>query len=534
MLPVLGALLFVGVGNAIFWSRFAAATTALGEAALFTQIGMGALLVLSFTACLAIINYRFLIKPVMTVLFFASAVTSYFMHQYGTAIDWSMIQNVAATDTRESLELLTWRMLAWIALLGGLPSLLVWRANVVYPSGWRQPWLNGGMATGALFVAAVVLALTFKTLAPTLREHRELRFVLLPTNYIQAVHGYLKRTWASPVVIASLGTDARKGPLWHKGQKRTVTVIVVGETARAANFSLNGYPRVTNPRLARREGLLNFRHMASCGTATAVSVPCLFSALGQDHFSDSRARRQEGLLDVLTHAGVDVLWRDNNSGCKGTCDRVRYEDLSRAVPHDPLCNDEECFDERLLRDLPALIRDARADLVIVLHQKGSHGPAYWKRHPAAFSRFGPECQTTELVRCSSASIVNAYDNTILYTDYFLDQAVQILADSARDAGVDTALMYFSDHGESLGENNMYLHGAPLMIAPREQTDVPFMLWLSDGFRERFRLDSACLAARTSQHFSHDNIFHSTLGMLNISTAIYNPGLDLFNACTHAT
>jgi lipid A ethanolaminephosphotransferase len=100
--------------------------------------------------------------------------------------------------------------------------------------------------------------------------------------------------------------------------------------------------------------------------------------------------------------------------------------------------------------------------------------------------------------------------------------------AAQDA--DTAMLYFSDHGESLGENNVYLHGAPYMFAPREQTEVPMMLWMSDSFSERFRIDRRCLAARRNEPLSHDNVFHSVLGMLDVNTAVLNPRLDLFHAC----
>jgi lipid A ethanolaminephosphotransferase len=309
-----------------------------------------------------------------------------------------------------------------------------------------------------------------------------------------------------------------------------VTVIVVGETARAMNFSLNGYARETNPRLAQVKELVNFNNVSSCGTATAVSVPCVFSDLTREGYSEDKARSKEGLLDVLQHAGLEVIWRDNNSGCKGVCARVRFEDMSKPVAGNPLCNSEECFDEHLLEGLPDLIRNARKDLVIVLHQKGSHGPAYWKRYPDEFRKFGPVCQTNELEQCSREQITAAYDNTILYTDYFLDKTIKVL----KEAGVPASMLYFSDHGESLGEKNMYLHGAPYIFSPEEQRKVPMMLWMSDSFSQRFRVDRSCLAARSGQQFSHDNVFHSTLGMLNVNTAVYNPKLDMFHACIDDT
>ena len=534
VLPALAAAFVTSVYNFTFWKAFVAATGGLSWSGLPLHLGMFLLLVCFFTAFLALLNFRHVLKPVLMLLFVVTSVASYFMDQYGTSIDWAMIQNVMETDSRESGELLSARMLATIALTGVLPALAIGMVKLDFHPGRRQLALNAFTAAGALAGAAFLLLLLFKTLAPALHGHRELRFLLTPTNYIQAISGYYARKWSTPLVVAPLGTDAAKGVLWNGSHKRSVTVIVLGETARAANFSLNGYARPTNPELAQVPGLLNFSNMYSCGTATAVSLPCLFSGLGREHYTPAKAQRQQGLLDVLQHAGIEVLWRDNNSGCKGVCDRVAYEDLSRPTQGDPLCNDEECFDEILLRGLRERIRDASKDMVIVLHQKGSHGPAYAKRYPARFKQFGPVCETNELAQCSQASIVAAYDNTILYTDHVLASAIALLERSSREDGVDTSLIYFSDHGESLGEHHLYLHGAPYFMAPDVQRHVPFMLWLSDGFRTRFQLEQRCLTARAAQRFDHDYIFHSTLGLLNISTAVYNPKLDLFNACRHAT
>lgn len=519
--------------NQSFWQRFLLATGGFSLGNVPLLLGAFIALVMVFNAFLSLINFRPVIKPVVMFLMVLTSAAAYFMNQYGVQIDRAMVQNVVETDTREATELLSVKMVATIALLGILPALLVSRVQLTYAPQWRRRVLvHVGAVAGSLVLAAAILVLFFKTLAPAVREHRELRFLLTPTNYIQAVNSFVKQKLERPTVVAPLGRDAARGVAWKGQQRRTVTVIVVGETARAMNFSLNGYARDTNPHLAHRAGLINFNNMSSCGTATAVSVPCVFSSLGRENYSDGKAQSQEGLLDVLKHAGLDVVWIDNNSGCKGVCDRVQYEDLSQPVAGDPLCNSEECFDEKLLRTLPDRIRNAKNDLVIVLHQKGSHGPAYWKRYPPAFLKFSPVCTTNELEKCSQEQIVAAYDNTILYTDYVLDKAIGLLEQVGAEAGVDTALMYFSDHGESLGEKNMYLHGAPYIISPPEQRKVPFMLWLSDHYAERFKIDRQCVAARAGQAFSHDNVFHSVLGMLDISTAVYNPGLDLFNACTH--
>lgn len=532
ILTLIASAFLVIAYNTSFWRSFLAATGNVSLAHLPLHLGSFLLIVLLFNACLTAVNFRFVIKPVLILLFMASSATCYFMMAYGTAIDKSMIQNMIETDVREVGELLSYKMMLTVAVLGLLPSLLVWRAEVRYLSGRRGLALRGATIGACLVAATLLLVLFFKSLAPALREHRDIRYLLAPTNFIQAINAYFKGRRTHALVIAPLGTDAVKGEALSANRRRAVTVIVVGETARAKNFSLNGYARETNPELSRQEGLVNFKNVQSCGTATAVSVPCVFSSLGREHYFDQAAYAQQGLLDVLVHAGFQVLWRDNNSGCKGTCDRVAYEDLSQPEPGNRWCVDGECYDERLLERLPELIARASADLVIVLHQKGSHGPAYAKRYPASFAKFGPVCTSNALETCSRESIVAAYDNTILYTDHFLNQTIELLKESAARENINTAMLYFSDHGESLGEHNLYLHGAPYMISPPEQREVPMMLWLSDGFRARFGIDQRCLAARTSQAFSHDNVFHSVLGMLNVNTAVYNPRLDLFSPCKH--
>jgi lipid A ethanolaminephosphotransferase len=521
------------ISNGKFWSTFAHATGGVSLANLPLLAGAFLIIVLFFNACLTMASFRYVAKPVLIALVLTASAASYFIAAYGIVIDKAMIQNVFETDTREATELISWQLVAKIGLLGILPSLVIARLRIRFPEGAKGLLQRSGIAAGSLLAAVLLLLLFFKSLAPALREHRELRFLLTPTNFIQAMHGYLRNRWAADVVVVPLGRDAVRGAAWAGKQRRTVTVIVVGETARAANFSLNGYGRQTNPLLSRQDGLINFSHVSSCGTATAVSVPCVFSALGRHGYSDSKASSQEGLLDVLKHAGFDVIWRDNNSGCKGVCDRVRYEDVSRPAGPDSHCDEAECYDERLLEGLPELLRSSDKDLVIVLHQKGSHGPAYASRYPKEFARFGPVCTTNQFEQCSRESIQAAYDNTIAYTDYFLSKTIDMLRDAASREGVDTAMLYFSDHGESLGENNVYLHGAPYMFAPREQTEVPMMLWMSDGFSDRFNIDLRCLSERRNQQLSHDNVFHSVLGMLDVNTAVLNPRLDLFHACVRS-
>lgn len=517
------AVLLALAANLRFWRAFADAAGSFSSGHVLMLAGAFAIIALVFHACLVAASFRPIAKPVLVLLVMTASLASYFMDAYGVVIDRGMVQNILETDLREARELLNWRLALNVGLLGVLPSLFIAYAKVRFPAGLRGVLRRAGMAAASMLLAVAVLMLLFKDLAPVLREHRELRYLLTPTNVIQAIHGYVRGRWASPVVVAPLGRDAVKGGAWTGQARRTLTVIVVGETARASSFSLNGNVHDTNPELAAEDGLVNFSNVSSCGTATAVSIPCVFSALGREQFSQSGAEGQEGLLDVLVHAGFEVRWRDNNSGCKGVCKRVAYEEVGD-------CGSSGCHDERLLDPLPGWLRDGKGDMVIVLHQEGSHGPEYARRYPAAFGKFGPVCNSNRFDACSRESIMAAYENTILYTDHLLAQTIRMLRAAAEGGKVDTAMLYFSDHGESLGENNMYLHGAPYFMAPPEQTRVPMMFWMSDGFAARFRIDRACLHERRKEPLSHDNVFHSVLGMLDVNTAILNPSLDLFHGC----
>jgi lipid A ethanolaminephosphotransferase len=471
-----------------------------------------------------------LTKPVLSLLVLVSAGASYFMNSYGIVIDYNMLTNMLQTDVAEARELFNGRLLLWLLVLGVLPAVLIsWVP--VKPLKWPRE-LAGKLGSMAVLVGvfAVLVMSQYQPYASLIRNHREVRLMLVPSNVVSAVHSYLKRQLAAPAVLEVVGADAHRISAVGATHRPRVTVLVVGETARAANFALNGYARSTNPELAQRN-VINFPQASSCGTATAVSVPCMFQDVGRADYKDAMAGNREGLLDVLQRAGVDVLWRDNNSGCKGACDRVPNEDVSH-LNLAQYCADGECHDEALLHDLQAYLDGLTRDTVVVLHMKGSHGPAYYKRYPAAFERFTPVCKEVQLDRCDTASIVNAYDNSLLYTDHVLAATIDLLRSNA--ARLDTAMLYLSDHGESLGEHGMYLHGVPYAMAPSEQTHIPMLLWFSDGMQRSSGISADCLRQQAGQPVSQDNLFHSVIGLMGVRTAVYQPPLDIFLGCLPAT
>jgi lipid A ethanolaminephosphotransferase len=515
-LTLFASLWLVAVGKFTFWRAIWQASGGIHAGNLLFLLTVPLFVLAWVYLLLSLLAWGRATKAALAITLILSATAGYFIHTYGVVLDHSMIANIVQTHPSEALELMTWRLALWIAAFGVLPALLVALAPAANKHWTRELAAKAsGMAVAMVCLAAVLLV-NYQNYASLLRNHRELRLVLVPSNIAAAAQGYLTRRWRAPAALEVVGADATRS-------------AAHGETARAANFSLNGYPRPTNPQLAR-QNVLSFSDVSACGTSTAVSLPCMFLDVGHDGFKATLALHHEGLLDVLTHAGIAVRWRDNNSGCKGVCDRIPRDDLSgMQVPR--LCRDDECYDEILLHSLQNYLDKQDADTLIVLHMNGSHGPAYFKRYPPAFAAFTPACDNVQLDRCSRQEIVNAYDNTLRYTDYVLSQTIDLLR--RNEQRFDTAMLYVSDHGESLGENGLYLHGLPYALAPREQIQVPMLLWLSEGLREHLNIDAACLRAKQHAPLSHDYVFHSILGLSNVQTAIYRPDRDLFNSCRPA-
>jgi lipid A ethanolaminephosphotransferase len=469
----------------------------------------------------------YVLKPALTAFLLITAGVAYFVDEYGTVVDMHMIRNVFETNREEAADLVTPKLVIYLIALGFLPAGLLWWSKIRYRPFWSDVRFKASAALAFLsLMLATALPFT-QDITSVFREHRVLLHVFSPLNYLVALNSYLRKR-TTVTAIAPFGEDARKDVSWDVRQHNTLTVIVVGETARAQNFSLNGYGRPTNPLLGSLSDLVSFSRAYSCGTDTAQSVSCMFSGLGRSRYNYEQAMGKEGLLDILQRAGFSVLWRENQSGCKGACRGVPTEFVT-TMSYRKFYELGNSLDENLLTNLQERIDMLPGDAVIVLHMMGSHGPAYYQRYPAEFERFRPACQESQFSRCRLEEIVNSYDNTIVYTDHILSRLIELLR--ANDAnGRATAMIYVSDHGESLGENNLYLHGLPYAIAPDVQKRIPMLLWLSPKFRVDFLVDVTCLQQRRDERVSHDNLFHSVLGLLGVQTRVYDRRLDLFAPC----
>ncbi len=482
---------------------------------------------------MALVSNRWTVKPLLAVLVVGTAFATHFMQSFSVYLDPTMLRNVLRTDVAEARELFAWRLIPHLLLFAVLPLLVLWRVRIV-----RRPWLRAAaVRVGLLLLAAAVLVgallSVFQAFSSLMRNNKDMRYLITPANYVwslAAVATAQAKGAAKPRV--AIGEDAQPGPRMAARSKPLLVVMVVGETARAANWQLNGYAKATTPELARlgTPPVINFKDVTSCGTNTETSLPCMFAPIGRRDYEESRIRGSQSLLHVLNRAGVGVLWRDNQSGCKGVCEGLPQEEVLQLNPPG-LCADGRCLDEALLMGLDERLKAAAAKpgtQLLVLHQLGNHGPSYFRRFPPAFKRFTPQCEHDDLRKCSTEEIVNAYDNALLYTDHVLARLIQQL--QAAQGQVDSVVLYVSDHGESLGENNLFLHGLPYAIAPDLQKRVPMVMWFSAGAAASTGVDTACLQRRAAQSAAHDHLFHTLLGLTDVKTALYEKDWDLTKDC----
>lgn len=527
-LTVLVTLYVFALANATFWSK----------GALYFQdhpatlAGLGAGIIALHIAGLLAISVKYAVKPIFIFVILVAAVSSYFTDQMGILITRDMIRNAAVTTTNEAKHLVTWRFIAHVALYGILPAALVAWTRIVHLPFFPKVWQHLKVIVPMLAVAAAVTFFNYASFASTFREHRDLMASLNPVAPMVSAVKYVKQTYFSPpVVVEAIGTDAYSedvAEVQRREEAPHVFVVVVGETARAQDFSLYGYERDTNPALEAHDNVFAFQDTTSCGTATAVSVPCMFSVYKRSDYSDARGESTESVIDVLAHAGINTAWWDANTGSKGVA--ARTVEINLSAGDDPrFCIDGECRDDVLVDKLRQELPKVTDNTVFVLHTIGSHGPAYYMRYKQDEAPFTPDCRSADFAACSNEEIRNAYDNTIAYTDKILGEVIDSL--DAEGDRINASMIYMSDHGESLGENGLYLHGAPWFMAPDEQTHVPFIMWLSRAFIDDEGVDTACLKAKADAGgFSHDNLFHTLLGGIEVETTYYDAELDVLASC----
>ncbi|MBK8523172.1 MAG: phosphoethanolamine transferase [Betaproteobacteria bacterium] len=486
-LILLICLWFTATSNSLFWQ--AAMERQTGS---WTEIALhGAALALLLTTThfllLACITLRRAAKPLLAIIVVLTTFASHYMGKYHVYLDPDMLRNILRTDYREASELFSWGMIPALLAYALPPLLLLARVDIK-----PRPLLR---ATGIrLFSLLLAMALAgaagfaiFKDFSSLMREKKEVRYLITPANYLySSVRAVASDTATASKEKVPVGSDAVLSAAWAEHKKPVLMVVVIGETARSANWGLSGYARQTTPELAGLN-VINFSDVTACGTNTEVSVPCMLSPYGRNNYDEAKIRGSESLLHVLKRAGLRTTWIDNQSGCKGTCDGLEnWRPDAKLSPAD--CNSDGCLDGAMLAGVRQLAENHRESQVIFLHTLGNHGPAYSKRYPKAFQKFLPACESSDLGKCTQQEIVNAYDNALLYTDHVLAQTIAYL--KTQQSNYDTALLYVS-----------------------------------------VSLDTQCLRQRAGTAISHDHLFHTTLALLDVQTSALDTAYDFSTGCT---
>ena len=473
---------------------------------------------------LQLLCYRPMAKPVLIMLLLTAAVCGYFTSAYGTIFDTNMLINSMETDQAEAMGLFAPSMVIRVLLLGVLPAFMISKIRLKRLS-WQRSILQ---KTATLIISITLIAACIAPFgdqyASFFRQHKQVRSYANPITPIYSLiklgENYVDEL-RRPDTLTLHATDAKRVAPTNSSTKPKLMVFVVGETARADHFGLNGYERNTTPLLSKQSDLYSFKNAISCGTSTAYSLPCMFSYADREDYDIDTAKYHENVLDTLSKQGVNVVWRDNNSSSKGVADRVMFEDYKTAETN-PNC-DVECRDIGMLDGFDALVKSGEPpkDTLILLHQMGNHGPAYYQRYPKDFEEYNPVCMTNELSKCVAQSVINGYDNAIRYTDYFLSNVIDTLKTYEQDYEV--VMVYISDHGESLGENNIYLHGLPYNFAPDAQKHVPALIWSPSSNN----IDADSLSRMVDQPVSHDFITPTLLSFFGIMTDEVNAAPTFF-------
>ncbi len=474
---------------------------------------------------------KYVFKIAFTFFILTGSIVNYFAYKYGIIFDYDMMVNIFSTNTQEAWSYLNTESILNFVFLGIVPVALLWKIKIIWPASFIRAVLERFCILAVAFIVLGLISFFYyQNYASIGRNNSILRKEISPYNYVWYGYKALKQIYfPQKIKFDQFGENSFiDNPL----ERPELVVVLVGETARAQNFKHNGYGRNTTPYTDKFTNLIKFAPVKTCGTATAVSVPCMFSNQTRVDYDEEKAKNSSNLTDLLRFSGYKVLWFDNDGGCKGVCNRVSTKLIDANDPQNKkYCKDGSCYDEVLLPYLERSLKESSASVqntVVFLHIIGSHGPTYFARVPEDKKVFLPTCNRGDIENCTQEEIINAYDNTLVYTDFVVSKSIELLKQYEDKFG--TALIYISDHGESLGEMGLYLHGTPYSLAPDEQKEVPFMTWFSDSFIVDHRLNLDCLDKVSKERFSHDNFYHSLIGILDVNTSFYNRDDDIFQKC----
>jgi lipid A ethanolaminephosphotransferase len=454
---------------------------------------------------LLIVGIRYLLKPTIFLLVLSCPIVAYYKEVYGISVDEgiiiSLFDAIIEKNINEINDLLSAKLFITILLTAIVPLIPLFFIKIDYPSLLKEQAIRLSYIAGMILLLSLLIVSTYKNTSLTARTNKKISRDVVPLYSVSSLIKIIKNSFKTELEF----TELDENPKVLNSKDSIVGIVVIGETARADHFSLNNYARTTNPNLERRN-ITNYSNAYSCGTLTKISVPCMFFMGDYNSFSVDVARNQFNLLDIISQSKSGVTWVENNSGCKHVCDRIDTIELTNNL-------NKENYDEVLVPYIDKILQNKKGNrTLIILHTMGSHGPKYYKRYPSAFDKFQPSCKSNNPQECSQKELINAFDNTLLYTDHVLNLMISKLEKLKEKS----FLIYASDHGESLGELGLYLHGMPRSIAPKEQIHIPWFVWFSDSYKTSRDLKMV----NTNTEISHEHFPHTILDALQIDSKYF--------------
>ena len=430
---------------------------------------------------------RFVGKCIIAFTLFGDAVMLYFVNNYQVLVTDEMMGNTVNTQFSEASGFFSLAFVLYVLLLCVVPCIFLFKQKIAYGS-WKR-----FLATVGIIIAGM-MALIFGNMKNWTwidRNSTELGSLLAPWSYIVNTFRYY-----SSVKQANVKEILLPDPD-SVSDSRDVCVLFIGESVRRDRCSLYGYHKETNPLLSQDDV-----------KAYVANSEATYTSAGVKAILESRASSElyEILPNYLMRLGADVIWRTNNWG-EPPVHTPKYYTFSALKERYPEADSR--YDGLLLEGLREEIESSDSTKVfIVIHAYTNHGPAYDTNYPDQFRVFLPVCNTVEMSKTNKVELDNAYDNSVVYTDYLVHSVIETL----RSIPSRRAMMLFvSDHGESLGENNLYMHGVPMSMAPREQLEIPFVVWTSDN---------ASLSYKDLPEVTQYFVFHSILRLYGIDTPVY--------------
>ena len=464
----------------------------------------GALLCFSMLILVVLANFFFfyilfyiskIVGKIFTIItFLINSVAVYFINSYSVIIDESMISNILNTNFDESSAFFSFKLILYLICFGILPSIFIFKAKIEKVS-FKKFMIQTGINLGLILLIVVANAANVLWID---KNSKVVGGLAMPWSYavntpLYYIHEAKKNQKEILLPDATITND-----------EKSVMVLVIGESARSENFSLYGYSKNTNPLLSKIENLHSF-NASSCATYTTAGLKCI---LEHENSNDLYVI----LPNYFSRIDVDVIWRTTNWG-EPPVHIEKYKKRENLIEN---CEGIGCdYDEILLAGLKdEILNSNKKKILIILHTSTSHGPTYSKKYPPQFEVFKPVCNSVEVANCSQEELINAYDNTIVYTDFILSSVIETLKELP---DYKSSMIYVSDHGESLGEKNLYMHGVPMSLAPKQQYEIPFIVWLSDGSKE----------LKKNNALTQNHVFHSVMNFLGITSPIYNEEMNIY-------